>query len=154
MPSNHLIYCRPLLFLPSIFPNIRVFSSETCSSHQMAKVLEFQLQHCWFFKNKIFTYVAMLGLGCSMPDLHTFRCAGSRAHRLFSSCFCLGFSCPSAVRILVPWPGIKPESPALKGRFSTTGPPGKPQRPTALDDHSNPSNYNIIMMENIGQNGL
>ena len=29
MPSNHLIPCQPLLFLPSIFPSIRVFSSES-----------------------------------------------------------------------------------------------------------------------------
>ena len=29
MPSNHLIFCRPLLLLPSIFPNIRVFSNES-----------------------------------------------------------------------------------------------------------------------------
>ena len=29
MPSNHLILYRPLLFLPSIFPNIRVFSNES-----------------------------------------------------------------------------------------------------------------------------
>ena len=29
MPSNHLTLCRPLLFPPSIFPNIRVFSSES-----------------------------------------------------------------------------------------------------------------------------
>ena len=28
-PSNHLILCRPLLFLPSIFPRIRVFSNES-----------------------------------------------------------------------------------------------------------------------------
>ena len=28
MPSNHLILCHPLLLLPSIFPSIRVFSSE------------------------------------------------------------------------------------------------------------------------------
>ena len=28
MPSNHLILCCPLLFLPSIFPRIRVFSNE------------------------------------------------------------------------------------------------------------------------------
>ena len=28
MPSNHLILCRPLLLLPSIFPSIRVFSDE------------------------------------------------------------------------------------------------------------------------------
>ena len=39
MPSN---LCRPLLLLPSIFPSIWIFLS---SSHQMAKVLEFQLQH-------------------------------------------------------------------------------------------------------------
>ena len=29
MPSNHLILCSPLLLLPSIFPNIRVFSNES-----------------------------------------------------------------------------------------------------------------------------
>ena len=28
MPSNHLTLCHPLLFLPSIFPRIRVFSNE------------------------------------------------------------------------------------------------------------------------------
>ena len=38
MLSNHLSLCHPLLFLPSIFPNIRVFSNE------LAKVLELQLQ--------------------------------------------------------------------------------------------------------------
>ena len=29
MPSNHLIFCRPLLLLPSIFPSIRVFSNDS-----------------------------------------------------------------------------------------------------------------------------
>ena len=29
MPSNHLIICRPLLLLPSIFPSITVFSNES-----------------------------------------------------------------------------------------------------------------------------
>ena len=29
MPSNHLLLCRPLLFLPSIFPSNRVFSNES-----------------------------------------------------------------------------------------------------------------------------
>ena len=40
MPSNHLIHCRPLLLLPSVFLFRRVGSS-----HYMAKVLELQLQH-------------------------------------------------------------------------------------------------------------
>ena len=29
MPSNHLILCHPLLLLPSVFPQIKVFSSES-----------------------------------------------------------------------------------------------------------------------------
>ena len=29
MPSNHLILCRPLLLLPSIFPSIRIFSNKS-----------------------------------------------------------------------------------------------------------------------------
>ena len=29
MPSNHLILCHPLLFLPSIFPSFRAFSNES-----------------------------------------------------------------------------------------------------------------------------
>ena len=45
MPSNHLILCRPFLLSPSIFPSIRVFSNESALPYQVAKVLEFQLQH-------------------------------------------------------------------------------------------------------------
>ena len=29
MPSNHLILCRPLILLPSIFPSIRIFSNKS-----------------------------------------------------------------------------------------------------------------------------
>ena len=43
MPPNHLILCRPLLLLSSIFPSIRVFSNESVLLHQVARVLEFQL---------------------------------------------------------------------------------------------------------------
>ena len=37
----------------------------------------------------------------------------------------LGLSCPTARGILVSWPGIKFESPALEGGFLTIGPPGE-----------------------------
>ena len=45
MPSNHLILCHPLLILPSVFPNIRVFSSEL--------VLHIQVAKCWSFSFSI-----------------------------------------------------------------------------------------------------
>ena len=42
MPSSHLILCRPLLLLPPIPPSISLFQWVN-SSHEVAKVLEFQL---------------------------------------------------------------------------------------------------------------
>ena len=45
MPSNHLILCHPLLFLPSIFPSIRVFSKETNLTIRWPK--------CWSFSFSI-----------------------------------------------------------------------------------------------------
>jgi len=42
MPSSHLILCRPLLLLPPIPPSISLFQWVN-SSHEMAKVLQFQL---------------------------------------------------------------------------------------------------------------
>ena len=52
MPSNHLILCYPLLFLPSMFSSIRVFSNESVLVSG-AKVLELHLQHQsfqWIFR--------------------------------------------------------------------------------------------------------
>ena len=43
MPSNHLILCRPLLLLPSIFPSIRVFSSESILHIRWPKYWSFSL---------------------------------------------------------------------------------------------------------------
>ena len=45
MQSNHLILCCPLLLLPSIFPSIRVFSSES--------VLRIRWPKCWSFRVNI-----------------------------------------------------------------------------------------------------
>ena len=42
--SNHLILCRPLLFLPSIFPSIRVFSSESALCIKWPKYRSFSLR--------------------------------------------------------------------------------------------------------------
>ena len=41
MPSSHLILCRPLLLLPSIFPSIRVFSNESALRNRWPKYWSF-----------------------------------------------------------------------------------------------------------------
>ena len=47
MPSSHLIPCRPLLLLPSIFPSIRIFSSES--------VLRIRWPKYWSFSKAVLT---------------------------------------------------------------------------------------------------
>ena len=52
MPSNHFVLCHPLLLLPSNLSSIGLFQWAR-SLHQVAKVLEFQLQHQtiqWIFR--------------------------------------------------------------------------------------------------------
>ena len=43
MPSNHLILCRPRLFLPSIFPSIRVFPNESALHIRWPKYWSFSI---------------------------------------------------------------------------------------------------------------
>ena len=55
MPSNHLILCHPLLLPPSIFPSIRVFSSESVLPIRWpnSAKFRFQFQHQsfqWIFR--------------------------------------------------------------------------------------------------------
>ena len=58
MPSNHLIFCHPLLFSPSIFPSIRVFSNES--------VLHIKWPKYWSFSFSI-------SLSNEHPGLTSFR---------------------------------------------------------------------------------
>ena len=43
MPSNHLILCRPLFLLPSLFPSIRVFSNESALHIRWPKYWSFSI---------------------------------------------------------------------------------------------------------------
>ena len=43
MPSNHLILCHPLLFLPSIFLSIRIFSNESVLCIRWLKIWRFSI---------------------------------------------------------------------------------------------------------------
>ena len=46
MPSNHLVLCRPLLLLPSIFPSIKIFSNESILHIRWPKYWSFSFSIC------------------------------------------------------------------------------------------------------------
>ena len=48
MPSNHLIFCHPLLRLPSIFPSIMVFSNKSVLHIRWPKYWSFSFSICPF----------------------------------------------------------------------------------------------------------
>ena len=90
MPSNHLILCRPLLLLPSIFPSIRVFSNES--------VLHIRWPKYWSFSFSISPsneYSGLISFRMDWLDLlavqgtlkSLFQCHSSKASILWHSAF-------------------------------------------------------------------
>ena len=90
MPSNHLILCRPLLLLPSIFPSIRVFSNESAlcirwpkywsfsfninPSNEHLGLISFRMDWLELLASKmaiksLITYRTNTGLISTVPDL-------------------------------------------------------------------------------------
>ena len=75
MPSNHLILCHPLLLLSSIFPSIRVFSSELALCIRWPKYWSFSIgpsnEYSGLISFRIdwFVFLAVLG---SSPSLKSF----------------------------------------------------------------------------------
>ena len=69
MPSNHLILCRPLPLLPSIFPSIRVFSNESAvRQHRHISTLFFLTVYFGLGYNRL-TYNAVIISGEEQRNL-------------------------------------------------------------------------------------
>ena len=86
MSSNHLILCHPLLLLPSLFPSIRVFSSELTFQIRWPKYWSFSISPSneysglISFRNDWFDLHAVLGTHKNLPQHHiskasTLRCS-------------------------------------------------------------------------------
>jgi len=79
MPSNHLIFCHSLLLLPSIFPNIRVFSNELALCIRWPKYWSFSFSLSPFneysglisFRNDWFDLLAVQGTLKSLLQHHS-----------------------------------------------------------------------------------
>ena len=93
MPSNHLILCRPLLLLPSIFPSIRVFSNELVLHIMWPKYWSFRFsispfnEYSWLISFRIdwFDLLAVQGTHKSLLQQHS-----SKASILWCSVFFMG----------------------------------------------------------------
>ena len=70
MPSSHLILCPPLLLLPQIPPSITSLFQWVNSSHEVARILEFQLYHHSFQRNPRADLLknGLVGSPCSPRD--------------------------------------------------------------------------------------
>ena len=79
MPSNHLILCRPLLLLPSIFPSIRVFSNELALHIRWPKYWSFSIgpsneySGLIFFRIDLFNLLAGPGALKSLLQHHSLK---------------------------------------------------------------------------------
>ena len=90
MLSSHLIFCHPLLFLPSIFPSIRVFSNELALRTKKPKYWNFSISHSNEYSGLIsfrvdwFDLLAIQGTLESLLQHHT-----SKASVLPHFAFCM-----------------------------------------------------------------
>ena len=81
MPSNHLILCYPLLLLPSIFPSIRVFSSESTFHIRWPKYWSFSISTPHKYSGLISFSIDWFDLLAAQGTLQE----SSRKHQFFST---------------------------------------------------------------------
>ena len=82
MPTNHLILCHPFLFLPLVFPSIRVFSNESALHIRWPKYWRFSISPSneysglISFRSDWFDLLAVQGT-FKMANRHMKRCSAS-----------------------------------------------------------------------------
>ena len=97
MPSNHLVLCRPLLLLPSIFPSLRVFSNELALHIRWPKYWSFSISPSNEHSGLI-SFDWLVGSPCSPRDSTVF------SNTIVQKCqfFCTQLSSQSSSHIH-PW---------------------------------------------------
>ena len=90
MPPNHLIFCCPLLFLPSVSPSIRVFSNESALCIRRPKYWSFSISRSNEYSGFISFRIDLLSKGLSRVFSSTavyscLFCLGSLFHKAVSS---------------------------------------------------------------------
>ena len=112
------MHIKTIALIYHFYKSIYIHYWEGCGEMDILIHYSFILIFIYFILLFLFSlfFLSVSGLSCSTRAL-LLRGASSVVvvHR---------HSCPLACGILVPRPGIEPVSPALEGRYFTTGPPG------------------------------
>ena len=103
-PSNHLIFCHPLLLLPSIFPSIRVFSNESALRIRWPKHWSFSTSPSSEYLGLISFRIDWFDLLGVQGTLRVFSSTTIRKHQFFSTQ-------PSLIAQLVKNPPTKQRTP-------------------------------------------
>ena len=116
MPSNHLILCRPLLFPPSVFPSIRVFSKESVLFIRWPKYWSFSFSIApstkyWELIALGWTHwISLQSKGLSKVFFNT----KVQKHQFFSAQLSLWSNSRKGLRILQTWAQILAQSTCKK----------------------------------------
>ena len=87
MLFNHLIFCRPLLFLPSIFPSLRVFFSESALCIRWPEYWSFSISPSNEYLGLISFRIDWFDILAVQGTLESFQHHNSKASILQSSAF-------------------------------------------------------------------
>ena len=110
-PSDHLILCHPLLLLPSIFPSIRVFSSESVPHIRWPKYLTFsfsispsnEYSRLIFFRMDWFDLLAVQGTLKSLLQHHSLKASVLRCSAFFIVQLSLPYMTTGKTIVLTRW---------------------------------------------------
>ena len=97
-----------------------------CMYHRLFLVRWARVLKVALFLDFIYIHLAASGLSCSRQARHCDPQTSLWRWQAGSVVVVCWTSCSTAWRILGPWAGLEPGSPALTGEFLTTGRPGKP----------------------------
>ena len=89
MPSNHLIHCHPLFLPPSIFPNIRVFCSESVFHIRWQKYWSFSISPSKGYSGLISIRLDWLDLLAVQGTVKVFSNTTVQKHQYFRAQFSL-----------------------------------------------------------------
>ena len=87
MPANHLILCHPLLLLPSIFPSIRVFSSNSVLHNKWPKYWGFRFSSVLPMNIQVWFPLGLTGLSSLLSKgfSRVFTNTSVQKHQLFGT---------------------------------------------------------------------